>query len=186
VAPIGSPGPAAGDATGFSFTTNSAVAVGALDYILPGASGGVVRLYDGSGTTLASATVLSTDPTESTGGFTYNVHAIAPVALAANTTYFVVADLPADHNNVPIRAIGVTTNPAITYGMGVLQIGSFGNPTTDANSGFFNPGYFSPNFDLVSTAVPEVDPGSAASALALLASGALILTGRRRRRLADA
>jgi len=77
---------------GFSFTTTQAVSVASLDYISPGlGAGGAVRLYDPSGTTLASATVLGTDPTESTGGFTHEVHALAtPLALAASTTYFIL------------------------------------------------------------------------------------------------
>jgi hypothetical protein len=44
---------------GWSFTTNEAITVGALDTWSPGQQ---VRLYNSSGTTLASATPLNTDP----------------------------------------------------------------------------------------------------------------------------
>ena len=165
---------------GFSFTTGAAVTVASLDYILPGASGGAVRLYNAAGTTLASAKVLSTDPTESTGGFTYNVHTLAvPLALAANTTYYVAGDLPGGHNNIPIFATGVTTVPGITYGAGVIQYPSFGNPTTDQDGGVFNPAYFSVNFDLgTAAAAPEPSTLVPASIAGLIGLG----YARRRRR----
>jgi hypothetical protein len=156
---------------GFSFTTNSAVDVTALDFLTPGALGGDVRLYNAAGTTLASATVLATDPTESTGGFTYNVHAIAPLELAANTTYYVAGDIPAETENVPVRATGLTTAPAITYGAGVLQFPAFGNPTTDQDGAVFNPAYFTVNFDLSpALATPEpatIVPASIAGLIGL-------------------
>lgn len=170
-----------GDLTvGFSFTTTLAVNVAALDYILPGANGGNVRLYNAAGTTLASATVLATDPTESTGGFSYSVHALSsPLALAANTTYYVAGDIPDNHNNIPILATGVTTVPGITYGGGVLS--SSGNPTTDAFGGGLNPAYFSVNFDLGPAVTAAPEPSTIALALSAVPVGIGVWLRRRRR-----
>jgi hypothetical protein len=170
------------DTFGFSFTTTSAVTVAALDYILPGANGGDVRLYNAAGTTLASATVLSTDPTESTGGFTYNVHTLSlPLALDAKTTYYVAGDLTGGHDNIPIFAQGVTTVTGISYGGGVLQIGSFGNPTTDANVGSLNPAYFTVNFDLGTSVVSTPEPSTIALAISAIPVGLAVWARRRKR-----
>ena len=63
---------------GFRFTTNQAISVVALDAHVVNAAGSQVRLYDTSGTTLASATVLPTDPTEGSPTLFYS-HAITPL-----------------------------------------------------------------------------------------------------------
>src|SRR5262249_53846891 len=155
---------------GFSFTTNSAVSVIALDYILPGRSGGDVRLYDATGTTLASATVLATDPTESTGGFTYNVHAIAPFNLAANTTYFVAGGFPPRHHNHPGRAPGPPTDPAPPPRFCAFPPRTHPQPPTAPAGGGLTPAYFSVNLALAPTAAPEPSTlaGGALAALGLI------------------
>src|SRR3954467_525899 len=85
------------DATfGFSFTTTSAIIIDALAYHTPGAGGGAVRLYNSAGTTLASALVLPSGPTATTGGYTYNLAPISLLTLAAGSTYFVAADVPSN------------------------------------------------------------------------------------------
>ena len=81
---------------GWEFTTNQAIAVNALDAYDPTGTGSV-RLYNSVGTVLASATVTASDPTEGTPILFYS-HAIAPVTLAANTSYFIAQDFaPFDH-----------------------------------------------------------------------------------------
>jgi hypothetical protein len=81
---------------GWSFTTNKAIAVTALDALDPTGSGtaGTVRLYNGSGTVLASARVLTSDPRE--GSPLFYSQAISPVSLAANTTYCIAEDTSAN------------------------------------------------------------------------------------------
>ena len=164
---------------GFSFTTSSAVTLADLDYLGPGASGGAVRLYNAAGTTLASATVLATDPTESTGGFTYNVHALAaPLVLAADRTYFVAGDLGG--TLPPVDVQGLTVAGGITYNGGVFSTTVGTNPTTDTLGGIFNPAYFLVDFDLAPTAaVPEP------SSLALCGIAGIVGLGvaRARRRI---
>ena len=80
---------------GWTFTTNQAITLTALDAFLGGAASTQVRLYDTSNNLLASGTVTSADPTVAGGAITYNELAIAPVSLAANTTYFIVEDVAA-------------------------------------------------------------------------------------------
>ena len=69
-----------------SFTTNQAITVVALDAYAVNAAGNQVRLYDSTGTTLASATVLPTDPIEGSPTQFFS-HAITPLSLAAGRTY---------------------------------------------------------------------------------------------------
>jgi hypothetical protein len=86
--PTGVP-PSAGQALtgGWSFTTNRAITITALDALDPTGDGtaGAVRLYDGNGNVLASATVTTSDPQEGSPILFYS-HAIAPVTLAADTS----------------------------------------------------------------------------------------------------
>ncbi len=156
---------------GFSFTTGSAVTVADLDYLTPGTGGRAVRLYDAAGTTLASAIVLATDPKESTGGFTYNVHALAkPLTLAANTMYFVAGD-SVFGDVIPYSVTGLTIAGGITYDAGVSR-GGYGNPTSDVASATLNPAFFTVNFDLA-PAVATPEP----STLAMVAAGVPVLLG---------
>ena len=159
---------------GFSFTTTSAIIIDALAYHTPGAGGGAVRLYNSAGTTLASALVFQSDPTATTGGYTYNVAGITPLALAAGSTYYIAADVPQSTPIVLFAAVGLTTAPGISYGAGVAQAG-FGNPLSDVlnqpNS------YFTANFEVASSA-----PEPASFGLIGLAGPVLLLYRRRRMR----
>jgi hypothetical protein len=158
------------ESVGYSFTPNTNVMVNALDFINPVGTGGDVRIYDASATTLVSATVLPTDPTESVSGYTYNVHSISPFTLDAGTTYYIVADVPASQDSYPVEATGLLTDPRIDFGTAVAELGSLGNPLTDLHSGALDPAYLAPNFDLV----PE--PAS----LSMLIGGVLLTLRRRR------
>jgi hypothetical protein len=163
-------------AVGWSFTTGpSAVEVIALDAILRNSlTSTEVRLYDGSGMTLAFATVTTSDPTE-TNGLTWNSASITPVPLSANTTYFIAEDVPTGETDTFTLTTTPTMGLGMTYGGGVLG-DSGSNPTSDLFGGRLNPSYFGPNFD--ATVIPE--PAS----LTLLGLGVASLAGyawRRRR-----
>jgi hypothetical protein len=132
---------------GWSFTTNGAVTVDALDTLDP-TGDGFVRLYDSGGNILASATVTISDPTEG-GPTVFYSHAISPVLLAANTTYYIAQDFTGFSTTLDFSVTGLTTNPAITFGAGVLATGLGHQPTTDVLGGTHNPAYFGPNFDIV-------------------------------------
>ena len=159
---------------GFSFTATSAIIIDALAYHTPGAGGGAVRLYNSAGTTLASALVLQSDPTATTGGYTYNVAGITPLTLTAGSTYYIAADVPQNSPIILFAAVGLTTVPGVSYGAGVAQAG-FGNPLSDVlnqpNS------YFTANFE-VASATPE----PASFGLIGLAGSALLLYRRRQTR----
>jgi hypothetical protein len=143
---------------GWSFTTNQAITVVALDAFDPN-SGNDVRLYDGNGTVLASAIVLPTDPTEGSP-IPFYTHAIAPVTLAAGQTYYIAEDFPANINGFWIHTDSPVTDPAITYGAAVFSTAGLGqDPTTDAFHGTLNPGDFGPNFD-IGTASAAPEPGT--------------------------
>jgi hypothetical protein len=152
-------GGAGGDTTwGYSFTTTAAVTVVSLDYGSVPTSGGVVRLYDGTGNVLATVTALTTDPTETTGGLVYSVHSLqTPVHLASNTTYFIAGDIPGNTNpDYPTDLTTITTVTGITYGGTVSETGFGHTPTTDARFAGFLGNTVPVNFDLSSSAVvPE-------------------------------
>ena len=156
---------------GWSFTTSaqgSSIVV-SLDALQPAANGSEVRLYNSIGTILASALVTNNDPQQGSPGF-YS-HAIPGVTLAANTTYFIVQDVPA-LTGALYQVTGITTNPAIAYGDPVGVSGLGGTPTTDLAAGALTPAYFGPNFDVV---IPEP------AGMAAVASGLLGLAALRRR-----
>ena len=100
---------------GFRFTTNQAISVVALDAHVVNAAGNQVRLYDASGTTLASATVLPTDPTEGSPTLFYS-HAITPVALQAGQTYYVAEDYAAGDPPSLWDVTFTSVHPSVTYG----------------------------------------------------------------------
>ncbi len=166
---------------GFAFTTNQSIVVDALaDVIVPGQiSSTQVRLYDGSQTILAEATVSTTDPHPysipygTTGEhLSLYVQAITPVTLAADTTYYIAADTPNSASFIS-QLVGITTDPSITYDHGVNVFGTCNNPLTD--SGGLGPGYLGPDFLIAASAVPEP------SALVLAVAGLTISLARRRK-----
>jgi hypothetical protein len=138
---------------GWSFTTNQAFNVGALDAYQIDTGGSQVRLYNATGTILASATVVSTDPVEGSP-FSFYSQAISPVALAAGQTYYIAEDVGSGTGAL-VAGFGLTTDPAITYGSAVSANGLGNDPTTDVFGGGYDPGYFGPNFDIATSSVPE-------------------------------
>jgi hypothetical protein len=136
---------------GWSFTTNEALDVVALDALDP-TGDGFVRIYDASGNVLASATVTTADHVEG-GPVAFYSHAISPVLLAANTLYYIAQDFSPNSTTFGLYDTGVTTDPAITYGAAVMGLDLGQTPTTDYFSGGYDSAYFGPNFDM--TAVPE-------------------------------
>ena len=151
--------PAGFDASaGWSFTTNEKISVTALDAFDPNGDGaaGTVRLYNASGTVLASAKVTTADPKEGSPIMFFSAKLSKPLVLAAMTTYFIAEDLgtaTTANGNVS----GLTTSSAIKYDGEVAAMGQGQNPTTDAPGGMFSPGIFGPNFDVTlgASAVPE-------------------------------
>lgn len=154
-----------GDTVGWSFTTNEALDITALDawagdsLTNPSVDifGEQVRVYDALGNVLASATVSTSDPTEGSPDAVFYTQPIPQVALAAGTTYYIAIDTTNGgagfSNDYAGHASGLTTNPAITYGAGVSAFGVGGKPTSDV-FGFSN-AYFGPDFDAVPATVPE-------------------------------
>lgn len=172
--PVGSDG-----SGGWSFTTNQAITVDALDdwvYTVANTPGLQVRLYGANQATITSATLTTADATEATAsGFQLYTQPITPVTLSADATYYIASDLvPAASGGGYIAVMNgpVTTDPSITYGYGVLTNGTDQNPTTDIFSGGANPAYFGPDFDI---ATPE--PAS----LAVLGLGAVGLLLKRKK-----
>lgn len=141
---------------GWAFETGaSPLTVVALDDYMPNFSSTQVRLYDDSLNILASATVSNTDPAE-TAGLTWYSHAITPITLAANTKYYIAADLQLGYYTRDETSYPSLTN-GVTYLGGVDEYGTGLTPTSDVNGGGFSPGYFGPNFDVGSplSTVPE-------------------------------
>jgi hypothetical protein len=163
---------------GWAFTTPSTpVTVTALDAILNnGVTATTVRIYNGSGTILATTTVSTSDPTE-TAGLTWFSHAISPVTLPTNTTLYIAEDAPTGL----FYSVGTST-PVMSNGLGYGAPGGAvivrgvstsvtgGTPTTDfLGSNVLNPSYFGPNFDLGTAVVPE--PST------LISGGTAVLVG---------
>jgi len=167
--------PTGGDlSAGFSFTTNRPITIDALAAAFPLANGMNVRLYNALGTIFATANVLPTDPTDGT----FNFHSITPVSLPIGT-FYVAADLVGGQPSY-FLATGLTTDPAIAFDGEVESAGLGTLPTSDAQGGVFNPGYFGPSFEIQSASSGVPEPSS--SALLLIgAFGLLRHTWRRRR-----
>jgi hypothetical protein len=163
---------------GWSFTVGpTSISVLALDYYSAPAATGVanVRLYTAGGTVLASASVVSSDPTIGNASYLFNSHAISAVSLSANTTYYIAADIPVGQSYAS-HATVTQVAPEITYVGGLTSLGLGGKPTSD----LFNllpQSYFGPSFEFVANtggpnAVPL--PSSTVMGLGLLCSlGAL-------------
>lgn len=138
-----------------------------------------MRLYDGLGNVLASATITTSDPQEGSPVPFYS-QAITPVLLAANTTYYIAEDWAATTTGYGL-VTGLTTNSAITYDGAVSAFGQGNDPTTDINGGSDNPAYFGPNFDISTASVPE--PSTLVGGITAL-TGSLICAWRCRKRAA--
>jgi hypothetical protein len=130
---------------GWGFTTNQAINVVNLDAFAVNAAGSQVRIYDSTGTTLASTTVLPTDPTEGTVTPVY-YHAIAPLALSSGQTYYIAEDYVSNDPQFGYNETLYFVDPSITFGPAVAAFGTGVNPMT--NFGGPNNGYFGPDFDI--------------------------------------
>lgn len=133
------------------FHDNKTIQVTALDALAVNAGGSQVRLFNSSGTTLASATVTSSDPLSGSPTAFFS-HAITPVTLQAGQTYFIVEDI----NNttlVSYLASGLTVNPLITFGNAVSGPPTT-NPMTATNPSGVANSFFGPNFEATAV-VPE-------------------------------
>mgnify|MGYP000741466425 CR=1 FL=1 len=174
----GSPFGGAARTIGWKFTTgSSALSVTHLDALFNnGVTSTNVRMYNSAQTILASATVTTSDPTV-TAGLTWRSHAITPVTLAANTTYFIASDQPSNLNSFVLTSTP-TMSLGVLYQGGINSLGTGGLPLTDAfGSGALGNSYFGPNFEAVTTTIPE----PATLSVLLSAPGAVML--RRGRRL---
>ena len=144
---------------GWSFTTTTAITVTSLDaYLSNGVSSTSVRLYGANGTTIASATVTTSDTKEGSPVSFYSHTLTSSVALQADTKYYIAENAIANATQF-FSSVSPTTDPSITYGSGVLSFSGTGfNPTTDALGGALGNGYFGPNFDIAGVTpanVPE-------------------------------
>lgn len=160
---------------GWEFTVNSPITVTALD-AFQGIDPGNVRLYDSTGTTIVSAIITTSNPTEGLP-VSFYTQSIAPTLLHPGT-YFIAEDWQAD-TTVDVEAGGLIVNPDITY-VGAVDVypGIGLNPLTDQNGGIFDPGYFGPNFDIQPPAgTPE--PGAITY---LFGAGSVAVAAVRRRR----
>jgi hypothetical protein len=136
-----------------------------------------VRLYNGSGTVLARATVSTSDPLEGTAPSQFYAHALTtPVALAAGTTYYIAADILDTFDG--LNATGLTTDPSITFGQAVGEFGTGGTPTSNRFPEIITGGLFGPNFD-ITPAVPE--PATLLPTLSGVAQAGVAYACRRRR-----
>jgi hypothetical protein len=139
-----------------------------------------VRLYDGGGNILASAT-LNTGDAQEGSPIPFYTQAITPVSLAAGQTYYIAQDTQDSTTEFYGSTDGPSTSPLITYGSGVSGFNNGSTPTSDNFGGQVYPSYFGPNFDASpATAVTTPEPATLASALTATAFG-LAYAWRRKR-----
>lgn len=142
------------DTIGWEFTTNTAVTVTRLGFFDSGQDGLLtphdVGIFDNSGTLLRSAIVPSGIAGPLINQFRYV--AIAPLALAAGSTFRIGAYLPASSGGLGADDLFVqvtvpTTDPAITYQTGRFagNTGGLAFPTTSLGSARF----IGPNFEIL-------------------------------------
>lgn len=176
---------------GYSFTTTNALDVTALGYLNDGQTGSkathqveIYQITSGgvlnpvAGTALfapVSVTTTAASPTFNTFSYTTLT---APVLLAANTQYEIVANN--NGNGYGINAQGVFFNDGIRYGTSIYQFGAttpvFNANTFPAN----NIGNFGPNFQ-ANMASPAPEPSQiAVLGFAVLGIAGLILKARRK------
>jgi len=168
---------------GWSFTTNEAITVTALDAYDP-TGDGYVQLYNGAGDVLASAYLTTSDVQQGSPTLFYTQALLDPVSLVAGTTYYITEDIcganscPDDNDGLGTLFYGsvggdLSVDPSITYDGGVAAAGAGQTPTTDGlvGDGLANAAFFGPNFDIASAA-PEPSTllmGLSASLLGLAA-----------------
>ena len=136
---------------GWSFTVNSTITVLALDAYV-GALPGQVRLYDAGGL-IAFANITAANPIEGSPILFYT-QPIVPTVLTPGQYY--IAEDQFVGTAAYLFASPIVTNPAITYGAGVDELGLGADPTADINGGVYNAAYFGPDFDIAAT--PEPSP----------------------------
>ena len=163
---------------GWSFQTNQAITVTALNVFDPTGTGNV-RLYDILGTVLASATLTTGNPLTGSPTPFYSA-SITPVSLAANTNYFIAQDTISGTTLLNYLTGTLTVDPAITY-LGAVSAQGLGlNPVNDYFAQGFSPAWFGPNFEIARTGVPEP------VALSIFGAGLLTAGAMRRRRKSKA
>jgi hypothetical protein len=140
---------------GWSFTTNQALLVTALDAQNPVGGTNNVQLYDGKGNVLAQATVTSADPLEGSPTSFYSA-SITPVLLQDDTTYYIAQYVTAP-NGIGYLASGVTVNPLITFGTPVSSQGSMPTGNSGGDGGY---SYFGPDFDAQPAAIATPEPST--------------------------
>ena len=114
-----------GGTFGYAFVTGSApVTINALGLLTTTPHRETVRIYlDGATTNLASVAVAANvQMSLSSNRNTYSYEAITPVTLLPNTTYDVVADLPA-RDLLVIQATPVANAPGISFEAARSEIG---------------------------------------------------------------
>jgi Domain of unknown function (DUF4082)/PEP-CTERM motif len=132
-------------------------ALGSFNYILPGAGGIQVGLWDSSGALLASETITASSSLEDQTLY----ESITPVMLTANQTYFLAAYSPA--GAFPFYVVGpdtdqkgyATMSPEIQLGIAAYSPNAgFGFPSTTVGS----PGdaVIAPNFQFQTVPEPSV------------------------------
>ncbi|HUP03636.1 MAG TPA: PEP-CTERM sorting domain-containing protein [Bryobacteraceae bacterium] len=175
---------------GWSFITNSAITVTALDAWNPDSGGDQVTIFTPGncgevpypGCTpfqyVAQANVSPSDPTEGSP-IPFYTQAIDPVTLAADTQYYIVQNLQpgTDASNTMMAQVsGLSSDPSIAYAGALSTPFQSNYPDYDSEAGVLSPAYFGPNFDIAQQ-TPE--PASVLTLAGGLALAALL----RRRKL---